>query len=102
MIHVVAILTTLPGKRDEVLEEFKKLVPLVHAEKGCIEYQPVFDTPDVGPFQTELGIDSYMVIEKWETLADLEAHSKADHMTAYGAKMGALMSGRQIHVLSNA
>ena len=102
MIHVVAILTTLPGKRAEVLEEFKKLVPLVHAEKGCIEYQPVIDTPDVGPFQTELGADSYMVIEKWETLADLEAHSKADHMTDYGAKMGALMAGRQIHVLSNA
>jgi quinol monooxygenase YgiN len=102
MIHVIAILTTLPGKRSQVLEEFKKLVPLVHAEEGCIEYQPVIDTPDVGPFQTELGADSYMVIEKWETLADLEAHSKADHMMAYAAKMGALMAGRQIHVLSNA
>jgi quinol monooxygenase YgiN len=43
-----------------------------------------------------------MVIEKWETLADLEAHSAADHMTAFAAKMGALMAGRQIHVLSNA
>jgi quinol monooxygenase YgiN len=58
MIHVVPILTTLPGKREEVLTEFKKLVPLVHAEKGCIECQPVFDTPDVGPFQTELGVNS--------------------------------------------
>lgn len=101
MIHVVAILTTLPGKRAEVLEEFNKLVPLVHAEKGCIEYQPVIDAPGDGPFQTELGPDAYMVIEKWETMADLQAHACAEHMKAYGEKMGALMAGKQIHVLSN-
>ena len=101
MIHVIAIITAQPGKRDELLKVFTDLVPQVHAETGCIEYQPVVDSNESGS-QSKLGPDTYMVIEKWETLADLEAHSKADHMTAYGAKMGALMTGRQIHVLSNA
>lgn len=102
MIHVIAIITTLPGKRAEVLTEFKKLVPLVHAEKGCIEYQPIIDASDVGDFQTSLGPDTYVVVEKWETLEDLDAHSKAPHMSAYGQKMGAFIADRKIHVLSDA
>jgi len=101
MIHVVAIITTLPGKRETVLKEFRKLVPQVHAEQGCIEYQPVVDSDSVGGFQSMLGKDSYMVIEKWENAADLEAHSKAPHMQAYGAAMGDLLADRKIHVLVN-
>ena len=73
MVHVIAVITTLPGKREEVLAEFKKLVPLVHAEQGCIEYQPIVDATGVGEFQTALGSDTYIVVEKWETLQDLEA-----------------------------
>lgn len=102
MIHVVAVITTLPGKRDEVLAEFKKLVPLVHAEQGCIEYQPIVDADNVGDFQTALGADTYIVVEKWESMADLDAHSKAAHMAAYGQKMGSFIADRKIHVLSNA
>ena len=102
MVHVIAVITTLPGKREEVLTEFKKLVPLVHAEQGCIEYQPIVDATGVGEFQTALGSDTYIVVEKWETLQDLEAHSKAPHMAAYGEKMGAFIADRKIHVLSNA
>ena len=37
MIHVIAIITAKPGKRDEILKNFKANVPAVHAEKGCIE-----------------------------------------------------------------
>ena len=43
MIHVLAIITTLPGKRDEVLAHFRANMPAVHAEDGCIEYGPVID-----------------------------------------------------------
>ena len=48
MIHVIAIITAKPGKRDEVLSHFKANVPAVHAEKGCIEYGATVDT-DGGP-----------------------------------------------------
>ena len=34
MIHVVAIITAKPGKRAEVLANFKANVPAVHAEIG--------------------------------------------------------------------
>ncbi|MFK8075608.1 MAG: putative quinol monooxygenase [Granulosicoccus sp.] len=102
MIHVIAVITTLPGRREEVLAEFKELVPLVHAEQGCIEYQPTIDATSIGKSQTALGADTYIVVEKWETLLDLEAHSIAPHMAAFGEKMGALIADRKIYVMSNA
>ena len=35
MIHVVAVITAKPGKREEVLAAFRANVPAVRAEKGC-------------------------------------------------------------------
>jgi quinol monooxygenase YgiN len=100
MIHVVAHLTTKPGKRAEVLAAFHANMPAVHAEDGCIEYQPVVDADGFGAFQTKLGPDSFMVIEKWRDAAALKAHAVAPHMAAYGAKVKDLVSGRVIHVLT--
>ncbi len=100
MVHVVAILTAKPGKRTELLGAFLKVVPLVHAEKGCIEYQAVKDAVDAGKIQTPLGPDSYMVVEKWETMEDLNAHSGAAHMVEFGQSSSHLIDSRKIHVLS--
>ena len=65
MLHVLAIITTKPGMRNAVLEAFRANMPDVHAEEGCIEYVPVIDFPEFGPFQKELGPDTFVVIEKW-------------------------------------
>ncbi len=100
MIHVVAIITTKPGKRAEVLTAFHANVPAVHAEDGCIEYQPVVDAEGFGSFQTKLGPDTFMVIEKWRDAAALKAHSTAPHMAAYGAKVKDMVANRVIHVLA--
>jgi quinol monooxygenase YgiN len=43
IIHVIATVEIVEGKREEYLTAFKELVPLVLAEKGCIEYGPFFD-----------------------------------------------------------
>ena len=43
MIHVIAIITAKPGKREEVLAAFRANMPAVHAEQGCIEYGPATD-----------------------------------------------------------
>lgn len=102
MIYVVAIITAKPGKRDAILEAFRANVPAVHAEAGCIEYGPATDAEGVGPFQTKFGADTFLVIEKWESLDHLKAHAAAPHMTAYGAKTKDLIASRVIHVLSPA
>ena len=100
MIHVIAIITAKPGKRSELLTAFSKIVPLVHAEKGCVEYQPVTDADDAGDIQTALGPESFIVVEKWESMDDLKAHGASDHMVEYGNSAGHLVSDRTIHVLS--
>jgi len=102
MIHVVAIIETAPGKRAEVLEAFLALVPTVHAEQGCIEYQPVVDDEAAEGLESAAGPDTFFVIEKWATLSDLQAHSAAAHMQAYGQQVGHLVTGRTVHVMRNA
>ena len=72
----------------------------VRAEKGCIEYGPVVDAENALPFQTKLGPDAFMVVEKWESMDALKAHAAAPHMAAYGAKTKEMIASRVIHILS--
>jgi quinol monooxygenase YgiN len=102
MIHVVAIITAKPGMREAILREFRANMPAVHAEKGCIEYGPTVDTPDMGKFQTQFGSDTFVVVEKWESAHALKAHAGAPHMAAYAARTKDMIASRVIHVLSPA
>lgn len=102
MIHVIAIITAKPGLREKILEAFRANMPAVHAEQGCIEYGPATDADGVGPFQTKFGPDTFVVIEKWETLDTLKAHAASPHMAAYGAKTRDMIASRVVHVLSPA
>ena len=100
MIHVVAIITAKPGKREEILEAFRANVPAVHAEQGCVEYGPAIDAEGIGGFQTKFGPETFVVLEKWESPDALKAHATAPHMAAYAAKTKDLIASRVIHVLS--
>lgn len=101
MIHVIAIITTLPGKREAVLQEFNAVVPFVLEETGCIEYQPVVDSKAGLAVQSNFGADTYVVVEKWDSLATLEAHSQSAHMLAYGKRVSGMIADRTIHVMEN-
>jgi len=102
MIHVFAIVTAIPGQRQALLDAFRANMPAVHAEDGCIAYQPAIDTPGVGRLQTQIGEDSFAVIEIWASLEALRAHGASPHMAAYAAQTKALIANRVIHVLSPA
>jgi quinol monooxygenase YgiN len=100
MIHVIAIITAKPGQRETVLAAFRANVPAVHAEKGCIEYGAAVDADGLGSIQTKFGPDTFVVVEKWESVDALKAHAATPHMAAYGAKTRDLLASRVIHVLS--
>jgi quinol monooxygenase YgiN len=102
MVHVIAVITAKPGKRDEILRHFRANVPTVHAEKGCIEYGAAVDAENALPFQTRWGPDTFLVVEKWESMEALKAHAGAPHMAAYGARTKELIASRVIHILSPA
>ena len=90
MIHIIAIITAKPGQRETILEAFRANIPAVHAAEGA------------GRFQTKFGEDTFLVIEKWESLTHLAAHASSPHMAAYGAKTKDMIASRVIHVLSPA
>ena len=102
MIHVVAVITAKPGMRDSILQAFRANVPAVKAEKGCIEYGAALDADPALPFQTKCGPDTYLVIEKWESMEALKAHAAAPHMAAFAAKAKEFIAGRVIHILQPA
>ena len=100
MIHVIAVITAKPGKRAEILQHFRANVPNVHKEKGCIEYGAAVDAENALAFQTKYGPDTFLVVEKWESMDALKAHAAAPHMAAYGAKTKELIASRVIHILA--
>ena len=100
MIHVIAVITAKPGKRDAILEAFRANVPNVRAEQGCIEYGAAIDADPALPVQTKYGPDTFVVIEKWESMDALKAHAAAPHMAAYAAKTRDHIASRVIHILS--
>ena len=100
MIHVIAVITAKSGQREAILREFRANMPAVHAEKGCIDYGPAVDADGVGGFQAKFGADTFVVIEKWESLEALKAHAAAPHMAAYAARTKEMIQSRVIHVLT--
>ena len=102
MVHVVAVITSRPGRRAEMLKAFNANVPAVRAEKGCIEYAAAVDAEGAPSIQIKYGDDTFLVIEKWESLDALRAHAHAPHMVAYAEKVKPFLAERIIHVLSPA
>jgi quinol monooxygenase YgiN len=101
VIHVIASIGVKAVKRSEFIEHFKKNVPNVLAENGCIEYIPTIDT--------ESGIDAQRkeesvvtIIEKWENVEALHAHLAAPHMVEFRERTADLTDEVSLTILENA
>ncbi len=99
MIHVIASIRTAPGRRDEVLNAFRGLMPEVLAEAGCIEYGTATDLENVLDGQPAARPDLVTVIEKWQDPAALRAHLAAPHMVQFRDTVKDLVAGVEIRVL---
>ena len=102
MIHVIATVDLAPRTRDAFLTEFRKLVPLVLAEAGCVEYGPTIDADTGIASQAKIGADRVVIVEKWESVAALKAHSVAPHMQAYRPTVKDYVRGMELRVLTGA
>ena len=102
MIHVLAIITARPGQRDAVLEAFRANRPNVLAEDGCIEYAPTIDVPTGIAAQGGVRENVATIVEKWESLAALEAHLVAPHMQEYRGRVKDMVVGSSLQILEPA
>ena len=101
MINVIASIQVKESGMSEFLKIFKSNVPNVLQETGCIEYSPTIDFP-TGLRAQELSNNIVTIIEKWETIEDLQAHLKAPHMLVYKSKVKHLVENLSLKVLTQA
>jgi quinol monooxygenase YgiN len=99
MIHVIATIKLVPGTREPFLKEFRLVTEHVRAEPGCIEYGAAVDEPTSLAVQEFAGDDVIVVVEKWESVAALQAHTSAPHMTDYRQRVGDYVEGVRLMVL---
>lgn len=101
MIHVLAHIEIRPRQRDAVLREFHRIVPLVLAEAGCLEYRPTVDAAT--PLERQQrNPDRIIMIERWESVEHLEAHLVAPHMLEFRERVKGLVLQSVLHVVEPA
>ena len=99
MIYVHATIEVKPGRRAEFLEEFRKIIPLVRAEQGCLEYGPAVDQLTDIPAQGDVRDEIVEVVEKWESVEALKEHLNAPHMVAYRPKVRDMLVGLTLRIM---
>ena len=102
MIKVIATIEIADGQRDAFLAEFRQIIEPVRAEAGCLEYAPYVDLATPIAAQDDLRPNTVIVVEKWESVAALEAHLVAPHMNAYRTKVKDLVRGVSLQIVEPA
>src|SRR3954452_19721986 len=102
MIHVIASIHAVPGRRADVLKAFHALRPEVLTEAGCIEYGTAIDLENAIDGQLTARPDMVTVVEKWQDPASLRAHLAAPHMLKFRDKVKDIVTGVEIRVLNPA
>lgn len=102
MIHVLATVELQPGTRSQWLAAFHALMPKVHAEDGCLAYEPCIDAESGLAAQVPIGPDRVVIIERWRDLAALAAHATAAHMGEYRARVKPFVKAMRLQVLAAA
>ena len=101
MLNVIASIHIKEGQLSEFIDIFKSNIPNVVKEKGCIEYIPTIDLATGLPPQ-ELNSNVVTIIEKWDSLKDLQAHLSAPHMLEYRKQTKNLVEKMSVKVLKEA
>jgi quinol monooxygenase YgiN len=74
VIYVIATTQMKPEGRESFIEGHKKCIAESLKEKGCLSYEGHVSVNDP---------NVYVVVERWETREDLNAHGKAPHMKVW-------------------
>ncbi len=81
-VVVTAIFHPAAGAHDALVAAMAPGIAAVHEEKGCLLYA-IHDAPD----------GTIVMIEKWETVADLDAHGVGEAVAVFRAGIDGLLAG---------
>jgi quinol monooxygenase YgiN len=87
MIYVVATTQVKPDSRDAFIAGHRKCIAETLKERGCIAYagHTAIDDPN-----------TYVVVERWESRDDLNAHGRAPHMKVWREYSAPLKVGQTV------
>ena len=74
MIYVVATTQMKPESREAFIAGNKQCIAETRKEKGCLSYEGHTSVNDP---------NVYVVVERWESRENLNAHGKAPHMKVW-------------------
>jgi len=74
MIYVVATTQVKPDAREAFIQGAKACIAETRKEKGCVAYDSHTSINDANTF---------VVVERWESREDLNAHARAPHMKVW-------------------
>jgi quinol monooxygenase YgiN len=100
MIYVVVKVRVNEGKVREYIDLFKSVAETVRNEKGCVEYKPAVDAPGAPPDSVDK--NTVFILERWNSMEDLQAHLGTSHMEVYFEKQKDLVIDSEIRVLEEA
>jgi quinol monooxygenase YgiN len=85
MIVLIAQLKAAEGKGNDVVEAFKKVVPLIRQDPGTVAYNILQAADDP---------DKITVYEKYENREALQYHGQTEHFKEFGRSTRDLFAGR--------
>lgn len=89
-VAVVAISTAKAGKEAELEAALRALIEPTRNDRGFITYDLHRDIQDPRTF---------VFVETWESLEDLQLHGKAAHIEAFRVKSGDLVESSSLRIL---
>ena len=102
MVYVIATIEVDPQRVGDFLAELRQNVPNVRGEAGCLQYEPTVDAATDISAQIPLRRGVVTIVEQWQSLAALQDHLKAPHMTQYRQRVKEMIRGVSLQVLERA
>lgn len=94
MVHVVVMVKVKEGKAEEFVRLFKTVASTVAGEKGCMQYIAAVDAPGAPPETVDKNIVT--ILEKWESIDDIQNHMATPHMKEFFEKQKELVEGTSV------
>ncbi len=92
MIYVIATTQMKPECREAFIKGHKDCIAETRKEKGCLSYEGHTSVNDP---------NLYVVVERWESREDLNAHARAPHMKTWRDYSGSLKVSTVIEIISD-
>ncbi|MAB81742.1 putative quinol monooxygenase [Microbacterium sp. UBA3394] len=84
-VVVTAVFTPLPGKRTELIDAMSRGIEATHQEAGC-QFYALHDAQD----------GTLVLLEKWDSSAALEAHSRGNAIRTLASDIAPLLAGPEL------